>query len=314
MTRRDIEQGVYRRLNKDTVNVNPLTQSRVRGFVQTRHQRLLARAGVDLLRHGEIAFTSAAGQSRVALPNVARLDRVWDIANDRKLWPLSLDEYRLVNPDPASAASEPTHYVVVGLEAVAQQPTTGAAIVAQSTSTSDVTTLYVEGDSDGYAFVASVALTGTSPVTVAPVVTPPRRLTKYYLAAPAVGTVTLREGIAGPELARIGPLQTAQRYLVIYLHPQPTGALAYGADVQQVVSSLAQDTDEPRLPDEFHVLLELGATLDELGKVRDDFYVATKAEYDELLVDFDFWVATQRATRSMSHGGSRLGPQFPAGT
>ena len=317
MTRSEIENRIYGRLNKNRTSVDSTTQTRIREFVNERHRRLLSMPGMTHLRADTATFASVANQSRYALANVAAVSRLWETTNDRALDPLSLDEYRAINPDPSNAAGTPTHYVFRGYEPVAKHPADASAIFLKSTSASDTQLAYVEVDlTDGYPLSLSVSLTGTTAVNLSSSLTTAIRIRKVYLASAAVGVVTLHEDSGtGTELARIGVGQTKQRYWVFDLHPQPSGANTYVADVTLAITDLAQDTDEPRLPEDFHDLLVLGGALDELIKINDPRYAVVKSEYDERIADLKYAIARQSAGQSTSISEwSRLGAAFPAGS
>lgn len=316
MTRNDLEQAVYRRTNKNTSSVDTATQTRIRHFLNQRHRRLLAMPGLHFLRETVLSFASVASQSRYALPHVAAVTRMWETTNDRDLDPLSKDEYRLINPNPDNFAGTPTHWVFLGYEPVSVQPANASSLFLKSTSASDTQTAYVETEiTGGYPRVQSVALTGVTAVDLGATITTNERVTKFYLASAAAGVVTLHEDSgSGTELARIGIGQTTQKYWVFHLHPQPSAVVTYFADAELVVADFAQDTDEPWVPEDFHCLLELGATMDEMIKMDDSRYAAVATEYADEMEKLEYWIAKQAAGRETPRGWSRLGPQFEAGT
>lgn len=96
------------------------------------------------------------------------------------------------------------------------------------------------------------------------------------------------------------------------LYPQPSSAIAYSADTELYISDLANDSAEPLLPADFHYLLELGATMDEMGKMDDARYTVMQAEYQDGLRDLRYRLARQRASQPVTSGHSRLGAWFPA--
>lgn len=316
MTRNDLEQAVYRRTGKNTSSVNSDTQTRVRHFINRRYRKLMGMPGMPTLFDDTTTIASVASQSRYAIPNIETVMRMRETTNDIPIWPMSMDEYRRVAPDPSAYPGTPTHHVFSGYEPVAVQPADASEIFAKSSSASDTTqTIYVELDiTGGYPRTLSVTLNGTTAVSLAAAVTTAVRIRKCYLSATAVGVVTLHEDSgAGTELARIGIGQTTQRYWVFYLHPQPSAVITYSADIQIPVTDLAQNTDEPRLPEKYHDLLELGAAMDEYGKTDDDRYRVMKQEYDDLIDDLKYWIAKQVGGRTSPAEWSRLGAMYPAG-
>lgn len=317
MTRNDLEQAVYRLTGKATASPNSDTQTRIRHFINRRYRRLLADAGTSSVFDDTTQFASVANQSRYALPNIERITRLRETTNDRTLFPMSMADYRAVAPDPTSSASTPSHWVFSGFEPVAKQPSDASEIFVKSSAAGDTMTAYLELDITGdYPRSLSVSLTGATAVSFSASVTSGLRIKKFYLASAPVGVVTLHEDSgAGTELARIGIGQTSQRYYVFYLHPQPTAVVTYDADVQIPVTDLAQNTDEPRLPEKFHDLLYLGAAMDEMGKTDDTRYLQYAREYKELHDDWILWLALQRPSRMQPYEKpSQLGSWFPAGS
>lgn len=318
MTRNDLEQAVYRRTNKATASPNPDTQTRVRHFINQRYRRLMGKPGAAALLDDTATFASVEGQSRYALANIDSVKRMWEASNERRIWPMSKDAYRTAAPDPDSASGTPTHFVYQGIEPVSVQPADASALFVKSTSASDTTQVaYVEVDiTGGYPRVLNVTLTGTTAVNLSSALTTGERVKKFYLSATCAGVVTLHEDSgSGTELARIGIGQTTQRYWVFYLHPQPSAVITYTADVTLPLTDLAQNTDEPRLPERFHYLLELGAAMDEYGKTDDARYRIMQEEYTDGMKDLTLWLARQGlATGREMPQGSTLGAWFPAGS
>jgi hypothetical protein len=221
VTRSDLEQAVYRRLDKNTSSVDTATQTRIRHFLNQRHRRILATPGMSLLRETTTTFPSVAGTSSYSV-TAARIKRVWETDNDRVLQQISLDEYRRLAPDAAATAATPW----------------------------------------GYA-----------------------------LGNHAAGVFTL------------------------YLHPQPTSAITYTLDITAAVSDFSGDSGVPLLPDEFHYLLELGASMDELAKTDDERYGVWAREYAQGLDDLHYWVAIHaKGSNTPYEKPSQLGPWYPSGT
>jgi hypothetical protein len=97
-----------------------------------------------------------------------------------------------------------------------------------------------------------------------------------------------------------------------HLYPQPSGIVAYQADVEEFISDLASDDAEPQLPDDFHFLVELGATIDELRKMDDGRYKVVDEEYRDGLRDLLYRLARQRASQPIAAERSTLGAWYPA--
>jgi hypothetical protein len=97
------------------------------------------------------------------------------------------------------------------------------------------------------------------------------------------------------------------------LYPTPTDVITYLADTELYLSDLAADGSSPVLiPDDFHFLLELGATMDEFVKTDDGRYTTVKAEYEAGLRDLRYRLARQRASAPGPKAMSSLGSWFPA--
>jgi hypothetical protein len=97
-----------------------------------------------------------------------------------------------------------------------------------------------------------------------------------------------------------------------FLYPQPSEVIAYSADTEAFISDLASDDAEPQLPDDFHFLLELGATADEMSKMDDGRYMVMEQEYQQGVRDLKYRLARQRASQPAGSERSRLGAWYPA--
>ena len=317
MTFDQIAQGVYRRTGKDTASPPSLTAVRVKAYINQAHRHLLSKPGMGRFKYGLQPFSSVADQSRYALVNVAGVRGITDTTNDCPLSPLSVSEYRRVNPDPTASSGTPQHYVFFGYEPVAKQPADASALYVKSTSASDTTqVLYLGGDyTGGYNLEASVTLTGTTAVLVSTAVGTFERIRKCYLSAVCVGTVTLHEDSSvGTELARIAIGHTQTRYWIGELTPRPAAINTYVADIELATVDMVNATDTPRIPEDFHDLIELRATMDELTKTDDGRYVVVEKEYRERMKDLRYWLGTQTDGDAPPCEHSSLGPWFPAGS
>ena len=96
----------------------------------------------------------------------------------------------------------------------------------------------------------------------------------------------------------------------------PAAAITYTVDVTAGMTDLVQDTDVPRLPDDFHDLLVAGAMVREYEKTDDQRLSVSMQRYRERLSALKFWLAQSgsvQPSRQMQPR-SRLGPYFAAGT
>lgn len=318
MTRGELLTSLYRRLNKSETP-DTATKNRLVGFLNEAYREVLSLPGIQRLRDDTLSFASVANQARYALPWVPKINRVFETTNDRLLQPMTLSDYRAIDPDPSSTTGTADCWVWAGYTPVAVQPSDASSLYVKSTSASDTNTCYLEGEtSGGYPRAVSVLMTGTTAVNVSSAVSDWVRVTKVYLSAAAVGTVTLHEDSgSGTELARIGIGQTSQRYCSLYLYPTPSSVVTYTADIVVGITDLAQDNDEPRLPADFHDLLVLGARVREYEKLDDARLTIASQQFESRKRDLMYWLAEtghSDLTTRMGMGRSRLGPNFPAGS
>ena len=319
MTRGELLTTVYSRLNK-AASPDAATKARLVGFLNEVHRELVTLPGMQSLRDDTLSFASVVSQAAYTLPWTAKVHRIFETTNDRLLVPMSLAQYRAINPDPANNPGTPEAWIWTGYVPVSAQPSAAVALFIDSTSASDTGLCYVEGEtSGGYPRQTSVTMTGVTAVNVLAAVTDWTRVTKVYLATAAVGVVTLHETASGgTELARIGIGQTSQRYVRLLLYPTPSAVITYTADVTLGITDLAQDTDVPRLPDDFHDLLVAGVMVREYEKTDDPRLTISMHRYETRLAHLSLWLHRvgdapwQGQTRQF--GRSRLGPWFEAGT
>jgi hypothetical protein len=312
MTRADILSKVGRALNKAST-LDALTKARLLDHVNNRHRQILSAPGMAGLRRRQFRFTSVAGMSRYSVYNGEKVHHVRDLTNDRELSQRSLNSYRQYNPDPSQTQGTPDGFVQYGFEPVLRQPIDvsplvfGPPLFVVSTSAADTTqTVYIESLNGA----TSVLLNGTTAVSVGSA----QFLDKFYLSAPCVGVVSLlADSPTGIGLSTILQGQTSALYLALYLDPTPSQALNYEVDADFVISDLAQDTDVPDLPNEFHDLLETGAILDELAHLDDDRLVVMQRTYDRRLGELKLKLARMGTDQGPRGISSRLGPWAPAG-
>jgi hypothetical protein len=293
--------------------------TRLTMFLNEIHRRLLVLPGMAHLRQSQTTFTTVVSTPQYSLPpDVAHIIGMRDATNDAALTGRSWEWYMANEPDPAATTGIPECWVTVGQVAYAAQPSNASALYVDSTSASDTNLCYVEGiRTGGYPFVESVTMTGTTAVkigTLSDVVA----ITKFYLSDVAVGTVTLTEDIeGGTELSRIAIGQTHARYLRIALWPTPSSAISLTLDYMRQIEDMAENTDEPLVPRDFHWVIEAGARMLEYEKSDDRRYPAARQEYTDGLKSLRWWLTEQSGlavTRSGSAGRSQLGPWYPAGS
>lgn len=319
MTRAQLLTVLARRLNQNETLATP-TKNRMVDLLNEVHREVLSVPGLQRLRDETLTFASVSGQSTYTLPWVAKVNRIFEATNDRLLAPLTLAQYRAMNPDITATTGPASAWVWLGYGPVSKQPSDASSLFVKSTAAGDTTqTAFLEGEiTGGYPRTASVTLTGTTAVTLASAISTWVRVTKFYLSAACAGTITLHEDSgAGTELAQIQIGGTSQRYYQIALYPQPTSVITYTADVTLGVTDLAQDGDVPRLPDDFHDVLVAGALVKEYEKTDDSRLTIAFQRYRQRLGELQYWLAETASGEtqlSQTGMGSRLGPWFSAGT
>lgn len=318
MTFLQLQQRLARRRGANDTTFNTTTQTRYKDSLNEAHKFLLRKQGMEPLRYGILTLASVAAQQSYGVPHegVARIDRVWDPTNQRRLQYKTLDYIRSTNPN--NVQGTPWVYAPTGYVEAHTQPSNASELFVKSTSASDTTqTAFVEGFiTGGYYRTASVTLTGTTGVTLSSAITTFIAVTKFYLSATAVGTVTLIEDSgAGTELSRITIGRTRARFYGLMLDPVPAGVITYSMDVLREIPDMSNSTDEPLLPEDFHDLLIDIAELKELTKQDDPSrYRMLTNRVSEGAADLQTFVVNHPEWRPMAGPTaiSTYGAWFPA--
>jgi hypothetical protein len=319
MTLYDLRVSLFRKLG---FSDEPATEvvTRLTGFLNEIHRRVLGLPGMEYLRQSQTTFASVADTAQYSMPpDVARIIALHDTTNDVTVRGEPWAWYAAQTPDPADHTGIPEIWVPVGQVPYAAQPSNASKLYVDSTSASDTSICYVEGTrTGGYPFSSSVTMTGATAVQVGDW-TDILAITKFYLSASAVGSVTLTEDAeGGTELARIPIGQTHARYLRIALWPTPSSVNSYTLDYQRQIEDMEQHTDEPLVPRDFHWVIAAGARMLEYEKQDDRRYPAAKVDFEKGVRDLRWFVTQQADGRSLTGGqafvGSRLGPWYPRGT
>ena len=286
----------YRRLGYPTSPASAIT-TRLTAFANEVQQEIMSEPGMEFLLNDLVTFASIASQQQYGLtPQVVRVKQMWEITNDREIYPMSLGTYRGLYPDPSAVTGIPQWYVVLGEDAVSTEISTAATPYVISTSASDgaAVTAYLEGfRTGGIPFTDSKAMNGVT--AVATTYTDVINVTKFYLSAAAVGTVTLREASGvGTVLATIqAPLMSWSRQLRIALAPTPSGAVTYQVECEREVLDLVNGTDQPMIPTKFHRLIGLGIRRKEYETKDNTRYLQVTQEYRKALSELKFFVFSQ---------------------
>lgn len=323
-----IEAKLYGRLTFTTAP-DAIVIARLRGYVNSTHRQLLAKKNMAQYRFGILPFSCIAGTPFVALPQaVTRVSTIQDRTNQRTLDPITLLDIRREDPGLILTSAFPYAWAKVNLAAaVAIQPSVASELFVKSTAAGDgaTKTAFLEGlTTGGYYRTASVALNGVTAVSFGATITDWIEVQKFYIAltaggeTTAAGSVTLNQTSgAGTELARIPIGRAYPRYSVIQLYPFPSAIVPYFADVELHVEDMAQATDEPLIPEDYHELMVIGPLMREYQRRRWPVeYAEAKAEWKDLWGDLCVYASrpgAPAAVRGMSRF-SQLGPYYPAGS
>lgn len=276
-----IKLDVYRRTGHASSPASDVS-TRIGAFVNRWHRQILSKPGMGGLRRVTITKASVANQATYGVA-LQKLKYVTEATTDRRLREKTLGWYREHVPDPTAWTGTPLHFVPMGYSRIHTRPANASELFVKSTSASDTGTAYVEVvRSDGYTRSLSVAMTGTTAVSLGAAITDAVDVQDFYVSAAAVGTITLHEDSgAGVELSRIPIGQKAGRFLRYALVPTPSSVVTYTLDGEAPIVDLANDTDEPFPNPDFHDLLVDGAVHDEWqsrGRSRDAASLAIDIE------------------------------------
>ncbi len=317
MTRLEIRDAVGQELNKNTSSMDSATAARLLGYINRRYRALQSAPGLQHLRQAVLTLTAEADRAFYGIPSVASIQRIWDVSNNRFLGTLTLDQYRRVDPRSLEESGTPEAWVWSGHGQIAKQPE-NKELSVDSTAAGDTGTAYIEvrESSNNVVRPLSVTMTGTTAAAFADTQNV-YDVAKFYLSTNAVGTVTLVDTTTGTiEYARIGIGTKSTRYAQIYLWRTPSSALSYSLDVTREILDLAQDTDEPWLPLDFHDLIVYGAVADEYRHLDDDRSQHAERLYRERLGALKYFLAESPtspvAMNADGIGISQLGGWFPA--
>lgn len=321
MTLASILSDLYRRLDFPSTPASDVT-TRLKAYVNETLQELLSAPGAGrwLARYEPpITIASVANRSFYAVPrSLDRITTMVDRTNQRELLAASLEWYRVVQPDPTAQTGLPTHYIPLGQSAVAVQPsTTGLWAVSSSASDTTPVVYYEAIRTDGTFASGSVTLTGTTRVALSSA-TDIVSVTKWYLSAAAVGTVSLYDASSSGNVLGVIPIgQTYAKYYGFYLYPTPASAVTYHIDGERCVSDLTVNTDEPPIPSRFHRLLVDGALAREYEKRSDDRVGLAMKRYQDGVKDWRYFVTCPPDYLPVAGNGktdvSRLGGWYPDG-
>lgn len=326
MTFLEMQRYVYRRTGHADSPVTAISD-RVKQFLNERHRELLTMEGMEKLRQFIITFASDTTNSVYAFPQaITKVLGVHERDNDYPLSYMTLDEYRLYSADPTAYEGTPIWYTDLGESPVQRQPPSNKEISVKSSSTSDTAiTPYFEviRANDRQRTITGALLNGTTAVSASTAITNISHVTNFFISDTAVGEITLSYAgdttvDGGGDLAVIPVGSVRSRYFNVALVPKPASAITYYVDAEVEVRDLVQNTDEPRLPRDFHWVIGQGALIDEFQKQEKEreskrselaWFNGIKALKNYITNNPDYIPVIGRTKRM---GISRLGPNYPA--
>lgn len=261
---------LYRRLDYTSTPPTAVT-TRLTSFVNTTHRQIVGAPGLETLRDDTLTFASVAAQALYGLPPaISRIEAITDRTTMLRVRQVSLDAIRA--SDPGLVQTGPSdQYINRGFQQVQTQPTAATGLWIVSSSAADTTqSIKVESvRTGGYAYSGAATLNGVTRVAVG-TFTDHIEVVKFYASAVGAGFISLYDAAAaGNELARIPIAGTYARYVAIQLYPTPSSAITYYVDYVREIAEMANGTDEPLLPLDFHYLLVEGALIKEWTKLDD---------------------------------------------
>jgi hypothetical protein len=320
-----IKADVYRRVRYSTSPPSPVV-TRIGALINETHRELLSLPGMLRLRDDVIPVTAALGVARSGLPPVvSRIRGIVDRTNHRRLIEVPLEDLRRMDPGQSDSTTSPSRFAVVGYRAVMVQPTAAGGLWAASSSAADVTgpAVFIQSHfTGGYYQADTETLIGTTRVAIG--TGTPRvdheEVTKFYLSTVCAGDVSLyNAAAAGVELARIEAGKTSQHYVTVEWFPIPSAAATLYVDYTRNIPELVDNTDEPLLPPDFHVLLALGARCKEYEMLDDSRVAQARAEYKAGQAALKSYVLNDgealASLRPRTQGAwSSLGANYPSGS
>jgi hypothetical protein len=322
MTFLEIQNRALDELGFDSTQASSTARTRIKARINDIYRAILRKPDFRLLRDiSKYTLASVATTPIYGMPiSVGRINALTETDNDRKLEMRTLDWLRSVDPGQA-ASGTPDVWIPMAWYPVQTQPLDASTVVCRSSSAADTTqTAYIEYmDSAGVRRTNSVTLNGVTARTLTN--TTCVEITKFYLSAVAAGTVeVLEDDISGQVLLTLPIGYKSSRYFHIRLWPTPASAITYTVDATRELADLAQDTEEPILPYDFHDMLWRGAVRDEWLRKDDDRARDYNALYEQAYTDLKNWVWNQvdylpsPSDSSRAAQTSRLGSWFPSGT
>lgn len=329
MTFKELQDDTLERLGYDATQASSVPRTRIKRFLNQWQRRLLADPMYTRMRHSKLPFATVASQAQYGIPPVMEvINRIYDAALGNPGLQLQTPDWLRQDNMADINTGTPWAYVNYGLRPISRMPaTTGTGIWMVSSSAADVTqTIRMDAIRvGGYNFQAPpAALNGTTRVQISSR-TDYTDITKIFLSATAAGDVSLFDAAAAGNTLGVIPIgKLYSRYQLLQLYPIPSSVITYTIEGQVKIFDMAQDVDEPLIPEDFHHLLGIMAYYMDLRDVRKQLAQAKLVLDDDIkpemnkLLDFlintpDYIIVPQDWRSGPGTLGSNLGSWFPKG-
>lgn len=306
----------------DDLPTDPKVLNRFYRFLNEEYHNFIGQKGYTKLRRFILPFSCVANLDNCVLPwPCARILTIQDRTNQKILDETSLLGLRMEDPGLIQTSAFPLTYVVLNLNApVARDPSAAAELFVKSTSAADGAGLraFLSGVVTGGAPRSSdVAMNGVTAVSLGATLTTFINVLEFHLSSNHIGDITLHEGSGiGTELARIPPGHRTARYTRILLHPTPSVAVSYYADVELAINDLKNGSDEPWIPLDYRPLLTARVAMREWEKREKVVsYGTAKARARDIESNLKVFLAQKGGLPGDQPARfSQLGPYFQSGT
>ncbi len=295
--------------------------NRVKSNLNKAQRAILRDPGMSRLRDTlePLTFASEASRYIYGLPtSVSILRSLTERDTDRKLWSMSLDELREIDPG-FTATGTPSNFVPLGVRHIQEPPATTGIWVASADAADTTQTVLINGIRSGGLPTGDITATlnGATRVQLG-------TLTDYVdvqaisLSAVAAGVVSFFDAaVSGNTLAQIPIGQTVPHYFCIQLWPTPSAAVTYYVDGTLRGLDMDDNSDVPLIPEEFHDILADYARSREYEKMGDQRFAMAAQMFSDGLKRLRYYVSTLPAEtpvlgRPMRRHVSRLGAWYPS--
>jgi hypothetical protein len=135
-----------------TTTMDTTTRARLLNAVNRRYRRVMSFPGAQHLRESTANLgPTVDGTALYAVASVAKVNRIWETTHQRRLIPMSLEQYRTIDPDPSDSTGIPTHFVWAGYDSSRQWqaylwPTPNSVLTYTCDVTAVITDLSLDAD------------------------------------------------------------------------------------------------------------------------------------------------------------------------